>query len=230
MKPFSLAFHHATPHGVLSAVHLPDAPDPVPEQVLSRLHPAEAKHAVTLGGFRQVQFVGGRLALRAARQQVSAPLSPVLSDPRGTPLGPPGWTVSVSHKRTIAVAMVARTHDGTLGVDIEDPGPARLGIADRILRPEELAAIADLDDTHRWNAILLRFSIKESIYKALDPYVRRYVGFLEARVTPDVNGRADVQLELKKEEGPFLVNARHAWLHGRLLTSVRILPARPATL
>lgn len=222
--PFSTAFHSASPHGVLSAVTLPDGPDPVPDGVLSELHPVEAEFAATLRGYRQVQFVGGRLALRMARRQIGASLGPVLPDERGTPVLPRGFVGSVSHKRTLAVAMVARDSQGTLGVDVEDRLPERLRIADRILRPDELAAIAPLDEPERWNALLLRFSIKESIYKALDPYVRRYVGFHEAEVTPELDGCATVHLHLAQGEGPFRVDARYQWIPGRLLTSVRITP------
>ncbi|MEZ4241894.1 MAG: 4'-phosphopantetheinyl transferase superfamily protein, partial [Myxococcota bacterium] len=89
----------------------------------------------------------------------------------------------------------------------------------------ELEAIADLDDGRRWIALLVRFSIKESIYKALDPYVSRYVGFHEAQVDPDLQGAARVELFLTQGEGPFTVEARYEWLHGRLVTSARIRPA-----
>ncbi len=72
---------------------------------------------------------------------------------------------------------------------------------------------------------MLRFSIKESIYKALDPYVHRYVGFHEAEVHPDLQGTARVELRLKNGEGPLQVDARYHWIRGRILTSVRIRPA-----
>ncbi len=224
LDSFTVAYHHATPHGVLSAVHIPDAPDPVPEAVLERLPGAEAQHARTLRGFRQVQFVGGRIALRAAASQLGVQPPPILATDRGAPDLPRGFTGSVSHKRTIAVGMVGRSHMGILGVDIEDYGPPRPAIAKKILRPEELAALSGLGEAEHWMGVLMRFSIKESIYKALDPYVGRYVGFSEASVAPDLRGRAAVTLHLEKGEGPFEVDARYEWLTGRLLTSVRIRP------
>jgi 4'-phosphopantetheinyl transferase EntD len=228
LQPFHTAFHSATPHGVVTAVHLPDSADPVPEDVLERLHPEEARFAATLKGYRQVGYVGGRLALRQARDQLGAALGPSLPDDRGAPTMPRGFVGSVSHKRTLAVASAARDVDGTLGIDLEDRLPERSRIAEKVLRPAELdalAAIPEIEATRRWQALLLRFSIKESIYKALDPHVRRYVGFLEAEVHPDTQGGADVTLHLEHGEGPFRVDARYRWLPGRLLTSVRIRPA-----
>jgi 4'-phosphopantetheinyl transferase EntD len=230
VKDFSVAYHHATAHGVLTAVHLPDSPDPVPEHILASLPSAEAAHARTLRGYRQPQFVGGRIALRRACEQVGVRPTALLSDDRGAPVLPTGLSGSISHKRTIAVGMVARDIDGTLGVDIEEYAPARPTIEEHILVEEEQVAIADLAPDRKWMALLLRFSIKESIYKALDPHVRRHVGFHEAIVHPDLHGLASVRLQLANGEGPFKVDARYTWLHGRLLTSVRIQPTPTAPL
>jgi phosphopantetheine--protein transferase-like protein len=222
---FDIAFHHATPHGVITGVHLPETPDPVPDTILAQLPPAEAALARTLGGFRQPQFVGGRIALRRACEQLGVRPAAILTDDRGAPILPPGIAGSVSHKRNLAIGMASSDAHGTVGVDIEDYEPARLGIAEHVLVPEELEAIRDLPEPRRWIALLVRFSVKESIYKALDRHVRRYVGFHEAIVHPDLQGGAEVRLALEKGEGPFRVEARFEWLHGRLLTSARVRAA-----
>lgn len=216
------AFRHANAHGVLVAFRIPDSPTPVPVEVISRLHPEEAERARTLQGYRQVQFVGGRLAARAARKTVGAPPGALLSDERGAPLAPKGWACSISHKNDVAIAMFARSRLGSVGVDIEAYGPKRMRIASRVLRPEELAEIAPLPEDRRWIATLIRFSIKESIYKALAPQLKRYIGFHEASVRPDLNGTADVQLFLDPAAGPFHVDARYEFLHQKVLTSVRV--------
>lgn len=63
--------------------------------------------------------------------------------------------------------------------------------------------------------ILLRFSFKESVYKAIFPFVRRYVSFQEAEVQPLADGTARIRLLLKPPgegqapEGPF--EARGLW-------------------
>jgi enterobactin synthetase component D len=222
LNAFDSVFHHATPHGVLAAFRIPDSPEPVPEDVLSRLHPAEAAHARTLRAFRQVSFVGGRLALRQACSQLGAQVPALLPDDRGRPQLPAHLAGSISHKRDLAIGMVSLASLGTLGCDLEDYHPPRPGIASHVLTDREQSEIAQLPENRRWIALLVRFSIKESIYKALDPYVRRYVGFHEAEVDPDLQGGARVRLQLANGEGPFEADARYEWLHGRLLTSVRI--------
>lgn len=226
MADFQIAFHHATPHGVLCAVNIPDRPDPVPESVLAALHAPERRQAADLRMYRQVQFVGGRLAMRSALRQLGAPERPVLPDDRGAPKLPVGFVGSVSHKRDLAIAMVARDNGTTLGIDLEDYAPARPSIARAVLRDPELALIAELPPERAWIELLVRFSVKESVYKALDPYVRRYVDFKEAEVETSVDGRARVTLHLTRGEGPFEVDARFDWLDGRLLTSARIRPLR----
>jgi len=120
--------------------------------------------------------------------------------------------------------MVCRSGDGTLGIDLEDYGPERPGIASMVLRETERAEVSTLPEDVQWMSTLQRFSMKEAVYKALDPYVKRYVGFHEAEVVPELNGIATVTLHLKHGEGPFHVDARYTWLSGRLLCTVRIRP------
>ena len=222
MSPFEISFQYATPHGVLIGVTIPDTADPVPEAVLARLPSEEAEFARTLGGYRQPAFVGGRLALRRACGQLSADPPPILPDDRGAPRLPDHLSGSISHKRTLAVGMVGQAHNGTLGVDLEEYAPARLKIAPSVLTDRELEEIERMPEDRRWISLLTRFSVKESVYKAVDPYVRRYVAFHEAEVEPDLDGVARVRLQLANGEGPFEVDARYEWLEGRLLTSVRI--------
>ena len=222
MKSFHVAHDHACSHGIVCAVHIPDSPEPVPERILATLPEAEAVHAASLRGYRQGQFVGGRIALRQALGHLGVRPGPLLTLERGGPALPADVVGSVSHKRNLAIAMVARDEGWTLGCDLEDYEPMRLRIAKQVLRPEELTAIADVPERDQWIALVLRFSIKESIYKALDPYVNRYVAFKEASVAPDLEGRAEVALHLEHGEGPFEVEACYHWLWGRIVTSVRI--------
>lgn len=160
--------------------------------------------------------------MRGAAAQLGHQLNAILPNEGGGPVLPNALSGSISHKRDLAIGLVSQSSFGTLGVDLEDYTPARLSIAEHVLVPEEIQMIADLPENRRWIALLVRFSIKESIYKALHPHVNRYVGFHEAIVEPDIQGCAGVVLKLSRKEGPFHVEARYEWLHGRLLTSARI--------
>jgi enterobactin synthetase component D len=220
LASFEVAYHYANRHGVLTAVHVPDTPEPVPDEVMQRLPLAEAELAQGMTGMRRVRFVAGRLALRRACEQVGASPPPILVGGRGAPSLPRGLAGSVSHKTSVAVGMVARAEGGTLGVDLTEYGPPRAGLASRVLTEDERAEIAGQEPAQHWISVLMRFSIKEAMYKSLDPLLNRYIGYQEVAVHPDVNGGVIVDLRLGGADG-LEVDARYAWLHGRLLCSAR---------
>lgn len=208
-------------HGLLGAVHLPETPDPVPDSVLKRLLPEEQVHARGLRGFRQVQWVGGRLAARAAVDSLGVAMGPLLSDGYGAPKAPKPLTISIAHKRHLAVAMVAQRRHGLVGVDLEVRGHARMGIAPRVLTPDEMSEIEHLPLDRQWTSVLMRFAIKEAIYKALAPRLRRYIGFEEAYVFPHTDGSVDVTMHLREGDPAPQLEAEYTWLPQGLIATAR---------
>jgi len=218
---YTIVHKDALPHGIVAGASLPGSADPVPADVLAMLDPQERALAEAMRGFRQSEFVGGRLAARAAMGALGRGRGPILAGPRGAPLAPAGVALSISHKRHLAVAVAARAEFGTLGVDLEDLTPRRQGIAERVLVPAELEAVAALEEDRQWTATVLRFAIKEAIYKALAPRLKRFIGFDEACVEPDPDGTAAVTLSLTSGPTPRQVDARFAWLGDAVLATVR---------
>lgn len=205
IHPFAMAFADRGPFGTLVGVHLPVGLDPVPGEALEELTPAERELALGLKGRRQIEWTGGRLALRRAAAELGLELGPVLRGARGEPLLPEGLSASISHKRRLAVALIAPSEGGTLGIDLEELGPERLSILGRILRPEEERLLRALPEAERWEPLLMRFVVKEAVYKALHPHVNRYVGFTEAAVEGEPGGPIRISLHLAEGEGPFEV-------------------------
>ena len=148
----------------------------------------------------------------------------VPSDDRGAPVLPTGIAGSITHKEGLAAALVARELVARVGVDVELDAQRSLDIASRVLTPGELAEIAHLDATERAREVLLRFSAKEAIYKALDPFVRRYVAFGEVAVSPLADGCARVTSHLRDDEGPFDIEVRWRRFEGIVLTTARVVP------
>ena len=99
--------------------------------------------------------------------------------------------------------------------------PERTSIASKILRHEEREVIESIPKYRQWMAILLHFSIKESLYKALAPRQKRYISFLEASVRLFQNNHADIKLYLEKEPLPKNTQAQYIWLDKHLITTVR---------
>ncbi len=220
-SPWTTAFLVALPHGIAAGVHLPAGSSPVPTEVLAQLHPDERALARTMGGFRQVQFVGGRLALGQIFPELGVRRRGVLSNRHGAPELPAGVVGSVSHKSDLAVAMLCRGTHG-LGIDLEDTDRDRPGVARRVLRAEELAAVEALPPDRQWRDTVLRFSTKEAVYKALHPFLERYIGFGEVAVWPCPDGEDRVEPFLSPGEGPFQFDARHYWVDSRVLTTVHV--------
>lgn len=223
---FNLVLQSTLPHGVLSAVRLPSASDAASTEAAlhiarPQLLPDEQALADALSVARRVSFVGGRIALRAAMATVApnAQASAVLRTARGAPLMPEGVLGSVSHKRLVAMALVAPTAPDvhTLGVDVEElPTVAELArpdLAPKILTAFErhsLGGLAERDAMTYRESVRLRFALKEAVYKAIDPHVHRYVRFQEVEVFPDESGDVEVRLALPEFRGR-VITVRAWW-------------------
>ena len=209
------------PHGVIAAIHLPATPDDIPASALRRLHPEERSVADTLDGHRRVQWIGGRLAARAATKVMGHDLTALLVSPHGAPLSPNGLSISISHKANLAMAIVCKKKHGTVGLDFEIVGRDRSHIAEKILCSDELGAVRALPNQQQWGATLVRFAIKEAIYKSLAPRLQRYIAFDEACIVEFHNGHARVDLRLKSQDGPVSIEALYEWMPEGLIATVR---------
>jgi 4'-phosphopantetheinyl transferase EntD len=170
--------------------------------------------AANLGPKRQRELSAGRSALRSALADLGVAASPpILADDRGAPQLPQGFVGSISHKNELAAALVAPAGQGFVGIDIELAAPSRLAIERRILTPREQARVSGRDVT-------LYFSIKEAIYKAIDPIVRRYVGFTEVELDVGSDGSVDVTV-LDTARLPVEIEARWQERDGHWLATAR---------
>jgi enterobactin synthetase component D len=222
VPPFSLASASAwaweLDHGLCVGVKLPVEDE-------GALSPEERTRADDLAPARRRSWVGGRVALRAAASLRGIVLPSVGTDERGAPLLPSGLRGSISHKDDVAVALLAEgTQDGGhIGVDVERDVPRKTDVSRKVLRAEELAELEAMPWPLRRRELLLRFSAKEAVYKALDPFVQRYVGFLEVAARPSADGRVAIVTSLAKGEGPFHVEGRWRSEGDLLLTTARVV-------
>lgn len=130
---------------------------------------------------RQQDYLAGRYAAACALKTAGVTLPEWLHrDDDGCPQWPAGTTGSISHSGGTALVAVART-DAALGVgvDIESRMTATRAnkVARRILAGAEL--VQDIEPALQ---VTLTFSTKESLYKALYPITRDYIGFDEVDV------------------------------------------------
>ncbi len=203
---FEPRFAVAVEWGACAGVALPDVAPPESEWPAA-LHAGERAFARALGDARRAAWIGGRLALRAALDLAGLPcVAPILPTERGAPRLPDGLTGSISHKAGLAVAIAGPAGHPpiSLGVDLEQLRPLRADIAARVLTERERAALPAAGP-ERERVVLRFFSAKEAIYKALDPWVGRYVGFQEAEVAFHPGGALSARVALAHGEGPFAI-------------------------
>lgn len=203
------------PHGVLAIF---DAVDDI--VAVDALHPDEIARAADFPEIRRASFIAGRSALSIALAALGLSDRPSIgTDDRGAPVLPPGYVGSVSHKAGRAVALVAEDRGFDLGVDVERAIAPRAGVDRMILLDSELARVRDPLD------VIASFSLKESIYKAIDPRVRRYVSFHEAEVIlPKIEAtftHAVVALTLKNGERSPSIEATVARIGDFIVTTAR---------
>ncbi|MCL2450250.1 MAG: 4'-phosphopantetheinyl transferase superfamily protein [Polyangiaceae bacterium] len=222
-----VAFDIALPHGRCIIVRIPETLAAIEAMANATLCPEELDACAAYPPVRRRTWVAGRAALRTAlvRARLEAPA--ILSGSRGAPVLPPGIAGSISHKDRFAAALAAPAGGEHLGVDLEDDVERATDISSRVLCDDELAAIAGLPPRERMRELLVRFSAKEAIYKALDPFVRRYVAFKEISVEPHAGGAIAVAPRLPPSDGPFAFEASWQLLPGLILTTARVEPAAP---
>ena len=192
--------------GTVCGIRIPQ--DEVSDQTLSRLHPEEASVLQRFKRSRRSTWVGGRLALAQACLARSQTFRPILNDDRGAPILPDGLTGSLTHKNNLAIAIVAPAEESMrLGIDVESLAIRQPAIERMILTQSERAVLKTLDDSQKALFLVRTFSLKESIYKAVDPFVRRYVGFKEVEIVETQDG-FNAHFQLKNQEGPFRVELR----------------------
>lgn len=64
------------------------------------------------------------------------------------------------------------------GVDIELPGvQRRVDLRRRVLTPRECDSLGNVAGVTEQEEVLLRFSVKEAVYKAVHPFLHRPLGF-----------------------------------------------------
>ena len=160
---------------------------------------------------RKAEFLAGRLCARQALLQLTGTAQTPTRRPDRAPQWPQGIVGSITHSHQQAAAIVAHHSQWQgLGLDLEQLlAPERAqGLAREILTPHE-QQLLPTDLAERAFFLTLCFSLKESLYKALNPLVGQSFYFQDAEwVALPTQGKA--QLRLRK-------NLSNQWPQGSCL-------------
>jgi 4'-phosphopantetheinyl transferase EntD len=178
---------------------------------------------------RRCEFVTARRCAREALATLGYVSAPIRMGPKREPLWPPGVVGSVTHTAGFRAAAVApKTICASVGIDAEQNLPLPDGVEDYITVPDEremLVALAcampDIDCAR------LLFSAKEAVYKAWYPLTGRWLGFDDARLTIDPEGKFVAKLlidGIRTDEGQLLSTLAGRFLaaHGLISTAVTV--------
>jgi 4'-phosphopantetheinyl transferase EntD len=148
------------------------------------------------------KFIGGRVALRRALKFIGKEDSPpIFKDLYGAPLLPIGVVGSISHKDDIAVGVAAIDVVGRIGVDMErTSNKSSKLLSSRLLTQKEQDSLGRIPGVSADEEVLLIFSFKESVFKAVHPYLKRSVGFREVEIEPKEDGTAVIIFLLESGE------------------------------
>lgn len=104
----------------------------------------------------------------------------------GEPVWPNGYVGSISHCRSLAIAVVASSVSPItqIGVDVEEAEPLDPSLWDSICTPGEMRWLRDQTTPSLWAKVL--FSIKEAAFKAHYPLIRRAFDFQDFEVRIEV--------------------------------------------
>jgi len=147
---------------------------------------------------RQIEYLCGRFCARLCFEAMGLrPAPPVTFNEDRSPGWPKGYIGSITHTQGWASAVVAQqTQVRGVGVDIEnkivDASPQMTKHI--CCEPRELTDVEQALGLERSLALTLIFSAKESLYKAVYPWLQRYYGFHAARVRPTLGGALLIEL------------------------------------
>ena len=232
--PFETAFTLQLEHGLCVAVRLPSADAGNADSTalpLDELHPRELDLLSDMQPARKLMYAGGRVAIRRAFRLAGAATAadaPVLSNPSGAPAVFAGAMGSISHTTGLAAAYVQSTDDvgvgggsgnggewwsrRTVGIDVESAARGvALKIATRVLAPEERATLGVCASMPEHADLLLRISIKEALYKALHPLVRRPIRWHSVTVQPMPDGSCTVDVGALEKQVGMRMAAEASW-------------------
>jgi 4'-phosphopantetheinyl transferase EntD len=228
-EPFSIAFARPHPFGFLVGVTLEAGRIDVPDKVLGRLDAREAEIAGSLDGHRRPQWVGGRLAARAAGEHFGVAGWAVLVGTSKAPRGPTGFSVSIAHKHDLAIALVSDVEGECLGVDLEGDVTAAREIEGLVLCAEERSALDHLPAAERDRALVVAFALKEATYKAFATRFGRVLAYHEARVGLDRSGHVTIAPAFEGIEHQPALEFTYGWHAAQVIAAVRSRRRTPSS-
>lgn len=163
---------------------------------------------------RKAEFIAGRLMAHRALMHLGIETSEIGIGEHRSPIWPDGTLGSISHSQTMAVSGASyREHRVYVGMDIESLiPPLQAKQIGPLICTEEEWGVWRTTTLSLATFVTLIFSAKESVFKGVYPYVKRYLEFKDARLlsldgqtlkfhlmTPELNICCDVAYQWRDD-------------------------------
>jgi 4'-phosphopantetheinyl transferase EntD len=153
-----------------------------PRHAQAPLHPLEQAHLDSrrVRPVREREFRTGRALAREALARMGVTDHALLPAQTREPQWPAGIVGSISHCEGVCAIAIAesRLFSG-LGIDLEQIGRVDAAVAQTVCTPDELNEASDARQRS------LRFSAKESVFKAVFPSTRHFLDFQDVALILD---------------------------------------------
>lgn len=153
---------------------------------------------------RKAEFLASRVAIQALfnDENIDVTIPPASGK---TPRWPEGWTGSISHTNECAVVVITPIKSGLyIGIDTEYLNAnLLLEAADQFTQYNERTVLASAINDYALG-LLITFSGKESLYKAIYPEVNKMLNFDTASLTQINTDEQSFTLELTKTLAPHM--------------------------
>lgn len=189
--------------------------------------PAQLQQAIAK---RRLDYLAGRYCAHQAMLQLGYKSDePITSSSSRAPNWQEGFTGSITHTKDYAAALVGRkSHWFGLGLDaeivVDESKPA---LVQHVCRPKEFEALSRNSEISDELLFTLIFSAKESLFKALYPFVGKYFGFQAAKVLRIDQSEARFSIQLVHDIDARLVSqqqfeGRFYCVEDRVLTVIKL--------
>lgn len=146
------------------------------------LLPGERSGLAQMGDVRRREYSSGRRAARHALEMLDVHGAAVAARGR-VPVWPSGIVGSITHSRSLALAMVGRSGDvAGIGVDLELEQRLTDELARRVLLEGEREREAEKA------RFTMLFAAKEAVYKAVNPLAGEHLGFTDVEISAGATG------------------------------------------
>ncbi len=146
---------------------------------------------------RQAEFLAGRICAKTVLSHMGIAHHTINTDTERRPIWPSGIIGSITHTHNIAAAIVAPADKYlAIGLDYEQivTHSSLEELSGTILTTKERAFLKTQRKNERHTYFSLVFSLKESLFKALNPITKVFFDFQAAQVMSLNHGQATLQL------------------------------------